>query len=536
MPVERLRPLIFVYSGNGAQWLGMGRDLLATEPAFRAGVEACDAAFRNLTDTWSVLDELMADARWSHLADTVVAQSLVFALQIGLTRLLASWGYTPDAVVGHSLGEVAAACAAGVLSLDDAVHVVFHRSRLQSEAADHGAMAQIDLTWDEAEAVLTAYPEVVVAGSNAPSAVTISGSAAGVDAVMAELAAQGVNAQRIRVDIAYHSPAMESPRERLVETLTGLRPRIGRIPVYSTVTGSLLSGRAFDAEYWGRNLRKPVRFSQAVAALPDGVFVELSPHPILTRSIKQGLAARGATGPALATLVRDESARESLRRLRDCLTEAGVAVGVASPDRPIHLLTLSARKAESLRELAGRYAAVLPDVLPDACYTANTGREMFSERAVLIAATADEMREQLAVLATRFSCTDHVCPGHAPPVVFQFTKDLPNLTGLGELQLTQPAFADTVAALDLTFLDQLGLSLANLLAMPVPPGDSKLCRALVFGLNLALGRLLLGWGVRPTAMQGEGAGHFAAEALAGRQSDDEALRLALVGDSSKPSM
>ncbi|MCC8992583.1 MAG: SDR family NAD(P)-dependent oxidoreductase [Candidatus Contendobacter sp.] len=531
---DQRRPLIFVYSGNGAQWLGMGRDLLAAEPVFRASVEACDAVFRTLTEDWSILDELIADARWSRLADTVVAQSLMFAVQIGLTRLLASWGYAPDAVVGHSLGEVAAACAAGVLSLEDAARVVFHRSRLQTEAAGQGAMAQIDLTWDEAEAALAAHPQVVIAGANAPTAVTISGPAAAVDTVMAELAAHGVNSQRIRVDIAYHSPAMELPRQRLIEALAGLQPRFGDILIYSTVAGDLWPGRAFDADYWGWNLREPVRFAQAVAALPDGVVVELSPHPILTRSVESGLAARGIAGPALFTLSRDETAAESLHRLLDRLTESGVMAGEAPPDRPVHLLTLSARNAESLRDLAGRYAAALPDALADACYTANTCREAFSERAALIAATADEMREQLAVLAGGLELRATIYrgqarPGHVPPVIFQFADDRPEFTGLDELHDTQPAFADALAALIPLFMDETGLLLTEWFTRSVP-NQITLDSALTFGLQLAMGRLWLSWGIRPALIQGEGAGYFTAEALAGRLSDAEALQRTLKGD------
>jgi len=495
-----------------------------------------------LTDVWSVLDELVADARWSRLADTVVAQSLMFAVQIGLTRLLASWGYAPDAVVGHSLGEVAAACAAGVLSLEDAARVVFHRSGLQAEAAGQGAMAQIELTWDEAEAALAEHPEVVIAGANAPTAVTISGPSVAVDTVMAELVARGVNGQRIRVDIAYHSPAMELPRQRLVEALAGLQPRFGDIPIYSTVAGDLWPGRAFNADYWGWNLREPVRFAQAVAALPDGVVVELSPHPILTRSVELGLAARGIPGPALFTLSRDEPAAESLRRLLDRLNESGVAAGEAPPDRPVHLLTLSARNTESLRELAGRYAVALPENLADACYTANTGREAFSERVALIAATADEMREQLAVLA---SSTPHpgpppqggreVCyrgqvrPGQVPPVVFQFADDRPEFTGLDDLYDTQPAFADALDTLIPLFMEQTGLLLTEWFT-PSVPNQITLDSALTFGLQLALGRLWLSWGIRPALIQGEGAGYFTAEALAGRLSDAEALQRTLDGD------
>ncbi|GHD52909.1 hypothetical protein GCM10017083_28870 [Thalassobaculum fulvum] len=451
-PGPASRRLVFVYSGNGAQWAGMGRDLLASEPAFRATVEACDAAFATLTDEWRVLDLLVAEPARARVSETAVAQCLMFAVQVGLTRLLESWGYRPDAVVGHSLGEVAAAQAAGVLGLADAARVVFHRSRLQAEAAGQGAMALVHLPWDEAEAALAGHPAVCIAGANAPAAVTVAGPTEAVAAASEALVARGVTVQPIRVDVAYHSPAMDPLRPRLVEALAGLVPGPGSVPVHSTVTAGPLDGAAFDARYWGRNLREPVRFAETVAGLPDdAVFVEVSPHPVLSGAVEQGLAALDRAGPAVPLLRRAEPAADCLRAALDRLAAAGIAPGEPPADRPLHVLTLTAKTAAALAELAARYAEALPEELADACFTANTGRDPFDERAAVLAPDTGTMRLHLSALARgeepAGSWRGAVKPGRRPAVALRI-GDGPLPSGLDDLARLAPAFADALAEAD----------------------------------------------------------------------------------------
>jgi len=442
------RPLVFVYAGNGAQWAGMGRDLLASEPAFRAALEACDAVFRELTDDWRVLDLLVAGPAHARLSETAVAQCLMFAVQVGLTRLLQSWGYRPDAVVGHSLGEVAAVHAAGVLGLADAARVVFHRSRLQAEVSGQGAMALVELPWDQAESALAGHPQVCIAGANAPSAVTVAGPRDAVAAATEILLARGVTVQPIRVDVAYHSPAMDPLRPRLVEALAGLRPGPGTVPIHSTVTAGQLDGQAFGAAYWGRNLREPVRFAETVAGLPDAVFVEVSPHPVLSAAVEQGLAALDRPGPAIPLLRRGEAGGDGLRDALSRLGAAGIAPGRPPADRPLHVLTLSAKSGPALADLAARYAEALPDDLADACFTANTGRDPFDERAAVVAPDADIMRSHLSALARGETPVGawrgSVQPGRRPTAVLRVGAGGPLPERLDDLARLAPAFADAV--------------------------------------------------------------------------------------------
>ncbi|MBI4551429.1 MAG: type I polyketide synthase, partial [Candidatus Latescibacteria bacterium] len=307
--------LVFVFTGMGPQWWGMGRQLLDEEPVFREAVEQCDAVFQQYTG-WSVLEELTAEESRSRIAETHVAQPANFVLQVGLTALWRSWGIVPDGVVGHSVGEMAAAHAAGALSLEDAVQVVYHRSRLQQRTAGHGTMAAIGLSVETAECVVRDYEgRVSIAALNSPSAVTLSGDAEALNEIARSLASQGMFCRFLQVDVPYHSPQMEPLQDELLESLRCLQPRPAAIPLFSTVTGQQVDGSELDAAYWWRNVRAPVRFAAAIDALiqtGSHLFLEIGPHPVLAASIQECLAAAGKDGTVLYTLRRQEPERATM--------------------------------------------------------------------------------------------------------------------------------------------------------------------------------------------------------------------------------
>lgn len=307
--------VVFVFSGQGPQWHAMGRELLAGEPVFRAALEDCDRLLRPLAG-WSLLDELAAPQERSRLDETVVAQPALFALQVGVAALLKSWGVEPAAVLGHSVGEIAALHVAGVLTLEQAVHVVWHRGRIMQAATGQGAMAAVGIDAGQAADLLRPYGErLSLAAVNAPQSVVLSGDADALAQAMAELAARGISHQRLPVRYAFHSAQMAPLRQRLAEALTGLHTSSPRLSVYSTVTGGAAADMAFDAAYFGRNLRDPVRFADAMAAAAeDGheLFVEIGPHPVLAGAMGDCLAARQHGGHVLASLRRGRPERESL--------------------------------------------------------------------------------------------------------------------------------------------------------------------------------------------------------------------------------
>jgi acyl transferase domain-containing protein/surfactin synthase thioesterase subunit len=305
----RVEPrLAFVFSGQGGQWWGMGRELLREEPLFREMLEACAAVLDRLSGT-SFMEIWSAPESASRIADPAVAQPAQFALQIGLAAVWRQWGIVPNAIVGHSLGEIAAAYTAGALSLEDAVVVVYARSRLMKRLAGKGRTAAVELPMEEAQRMIAGYEDrLAVAGSNAPSASVLSGAPDALEQVLAKLRAKKVFARELRVDVAFHSPQMDEIVPDLMTALTGIRPRPTTVPLYSTVTAGPIAGESLDRRYWARNLREPFRFAQAIERMAaDGFvrFLELSPHPLLSNPIEQTLEHAGREGVGIPSLHRN---------------------------------------------------------------------------------------------------------------------------------------------------------------------------------------------------------------------------------------
>lgn len=321
--------LAFVYSGNGPQWWGMARGLLRQEPTFREAVERCDLALTRFAG-WSLMEELARDESRSRMDQTSVAQPALFAVQYGLTEVLRSWGVVPAAVAGHSVGEVAAALAAGALSFDDAVRVIYHRSRTQEQTAGRGKMAAVGLSAPEAEKAIARFGgRLSVAAFNSPGSVTLSGDGDALADLAAELESRQVFCRILRLGYAFHCPAMDSIRDELLSSLGGLAPRPTRIPLVSTVLGTEIEGEQLGADYWWRNVRQPVRFDPAVRALAGqgaDVFLEIGPHPVLGGYVKESLAAEGRRATVLPSLRRQEDDLTVLLSTLGALHVAGLEV------------------------------------------------------------------------------------------------------------------------------------------------------------------------------------------------------------------
>ncbi|MEU9343142.1 SDR family NAD(P)-dependent oxidoreductase [Streptomyces sp. NPDC048278] len=300
------RRTVFVFPGQGSQWTGMGRRLLHTSAVFRETIEECDRKVR-AERGWSVVDRLTS----GHEADWPidVVQPLLWAMEVALAALWRSWGVEPDVVIGHSMGEVAAACTAGALTLADGAAVICRRSALLREIAGTGSMAAVDLPADEVRRELADVPDVDVAVSNGPRRTIVSGRTPAVEKVLAELAERDVVARIVKVDVASHSSQVDPLLDALRTALESVRPRRGEVPLRSTVTGELLSGEELDADYWVRNLRDEVRFHAAVDAETTGpeaaAVVEISPHPVLSAAVKECLPEERADDQVVPSLVRD---------------------------------------------------------------------------------------------------------------------------------------------------------------------------------------------------------------------------------------
>jgi len=286
---------VFVYSGQGSQWAGMGQRLLVEEPAFATAVDELEPAFVEQAG-FSLRDVLVG-------GETVVGieriQPVLVGMQLALTALWRSYGVEPAAVIGHSMGEVTAAVVAGALSPADGLKVIATRSKLMSQLSGQGAMALLELGAEDAEQLIVDYPVITVAVYAAPQQTVIAGPPEQVDAVIALVDAQGLLARRVEVDVASHHPTVDPILPELRSALAGLAPVAPTIPLISTVGHTNGAAPAFDADYWVANLRNPVRFSQAVTAAVDSygnhTFVEVSPHPLLTHAIGETLGSASSS-------------------------------------------------------------------------------------------------------------------------------------------------------------------------------------------------------------------------------------------------
>ncbi|WP_207631575.1 MULTISPECIES: type I polyketide synthase [unclassified Actinopolyspora] len=299
---------VWVFAGQGAQWPGMGRRLLEQEPAFAKTVEELEPVV--LAESgFSLRDKLCAEEVVTGI-DQV--QPALFAVQVGLAAVWRSHGVRPGAVIGHSMGEVAAAVVSGALSLTDGATVVCRRSRLMLELSGAGAMASVDLPAEEVERELAAAGArgVVVAVVAAPESTVVAGEAEEVARLVRRWDEADRMVREVAVDVASHSPQVAPILDTLLSTLCTLTPGSPEVAFYSTVLPGEDSSRlSFDAAYWADNLRRPVRFADAVsAALDDGhrVFAELGPHPLLTRAIGDTAAARQVDVAVSVALRRDE--------------------------------------------------------------------------------------------------------------------------------------------------------------------------------------------------------------------------------------
>ncbi|MGO3713117.1 SDR family NAD(P)-dependent oxidoreductase [Alcaligenes aquatilis] len=317
--LDKEAQLAFVYAGNGAQWLGMGVTLLRESPRFAALLSELDTLMQPLAG-FSLLEQLQAEPAASRMDDTTVAQPLLFALQVIVTRMLREDGVQPDAVTGHSVGEIAAAWAAGALDLEQAIRVICARSQAQGLTRGQGRMAVIGLSLEAVNTLLEGQGAdlgVNVAGVNSPSNITLSGNLEGLQRIQSALEGQSVFFRLLDLDYAFHSPYMDGLLPHLEKSLGDLQPgqQAPQARFISTVTGEELPPQELGVDYWWRNIREPVQFEQAIACLAKQgcrVFLEIGPHAILQRYMRETLTQRDVQGVVLSSLRKHDDGPQRL--------------------------------------------------------------------------------------------------------------------------------------------------------------------------------------------------------------------------------
>jgi myxalamid-type polyketide synthase MxaE and MxaD len=440
--------LTFVFSGQGSQWSGMSRGLLANEPVFRQKIGEIDALFRPLAG-WSIVSELLNDPRESRLADTEVAQPSIFAVQMGLVALYRSWGIVPEAVVGHSAGEVAAACVAGALSLADAVQVVYHRSRLMQRTTGHGRMAAVGLsTTDAQRAIAGLESRLAVASINGPASTVISGDAEALAQVLDRLKQQNVFCKDLGVNYAFHTHQMEPILAELRSSLADLAPRAAELHFVSTTTGRAVSGPELTADHWASNIRQSVRFAEAIDRLLADecrVFLEVGPQPVLGTPLAQCLKAQAIEGTVLASLREGQDERACLLRTVaglyvagckldwDAIAPAGRWVQLPTypwqrkrywlPDTPSFATLQSARTSAATPTISAAVSAAATSTDP----AASGGRDLIASfyDKVTVTAEADEAFAHLT-----FAPFLEVVPGFSWMTTFYQFQDRPEFAEL----------------------------------------------------------------------------------------------------------
>ena len=301
---------VFIFPGQGSQWIEMGKSLYENEIVFRAALDECNSVFKKYVD-YDLIEEINKPIEINRLTEIDVVQPILIAIEIALANLWMSKGVFPDMVIGHSMGEIAAAYVAGNITLDDAAKIITTRSKLMKQLSGKGEMGATDLTVDEANELLKGYEDKLsIAVMNSKNSTVIAGEPNALNEVFATLESQERFNRKVKVDVASHSPQMDGIKQDLFDALKSIQPTNSSIQFYSTCLNKILNGEELNADYWTKNLRNPVQFGNAVnAILQDAeiAFIEMSPHPILIHAINENINEIGARAVAIPSFQRDKN-------------------------------------------------------------------------------------------------------------------------------------------------------------------------------------------------------------------------------------
>lgn len=304
------RKIGFVFTGQGPQWYAMGQELIEKEPLFKSIIQEIEGHFKSIAG-WSLLEEMNKDEKTTQVNDTRIAQPAIMAIQIALVELWKKHGVNPQGVVGHSIGEIAAAYTAGALTLEQAVQVIFHRSRGQHAATGKGKMLAISVTQKAGEALIKDCSAVVSIGAvNGPEMIVLSGDEAPLVKIAEELEKKDIFNKFLRVTVPFHSHHMEPLKDELINSLKDLKPSEAKIDLYSTVTGKKEDGLHLTSSYWYNNVRMPVYFANALEEMvKDGydLFIEIGPHPALSQGAEEVFTLQKKEAAIFPSIKRKEN-------------------------------------------------------------------------------------------------------------------------------------------------------------------------------------------------------------------------------------
>jgi len=546
---EARAPVVFVFPGHGSQWAGMGMRLYQREPVYRRTLDGIEELFRDLAG-WSLLEEMWTLGEGSRIESAEVSIPSLFATQVALGRLWRSWGVAPDAYLGHSHGEIAAAHLGGALGLDDGVRLVYHLGQLYARIFAYGSMLVVPLAPERArELVVGREGEVGVAVHHMPEATVLSGRPETLRQIASELDAQGLRSVVPRVHAAPHSPLVEPLMADLAERMDDLVPAAGLdTPLVSTLTGDFVAAADLDAGHWVAAMRRPALFVEAVerfAGLGDVLYLELSAHPILGRAIAEISKRQGRPARVLGSMRAGADGGACLRETAAGLFLLGhdldwrAVAGVEEPSEPV-LVTLSARDEGALRDAAVRWKGLAESpagqevALADLAYTSTVRRSHLGHRLAVEASGRQELAERLGRFAAgempRGVAVGQVRAagsGAAKGPVFLFSGQGSQWPGMGRVLLREePRFREVVEECDRIFRRMAGESLLPLLEVGRGDERDETTRAVqpaLFALQVGLATLWRSRGVEPRAVVGHSVGEVAAATVAGALSLEQGL-------------
>jgi acyl transferase domain-containing protein/acyl carrier protein len=564
--VSQRPKLAFIFSPQGSQWIGMGKSLIASEPAFRAKLAECDRSLTNLTG-WSLFDLLLAAPDQRRLDGVEFIQPALTAIQVALVELWNSWGVRPDYVATHCIGEWAGAFAAGALNVEETMRIAVEASRAQSYASPDGGMAIVELPEQEVIGRIQEWAgEIFVGGQNSPTSTMLSGNAGCLKSLIARWKNEGLTCSIIDIDVATHSPCMNGVLERLKASLGGVHPRRMAIPLVSSATGAPIPDADLGTEHWARNLQQPALFTQVTKRLAkEGctVFVEMSPHPILISGIRQTLSSLGVDGVTLASCWRGADERESLLTSLGTLYTLGWAIDwdavaqggrkdldlpISASEAPAGTSFESSEEAPRLLPLSGHTATALQDrarsiaqhlrtraetSLDDFVYTLGVARQPLEHRLAIVGID----REKLASTLDEFARTENFFdlnlikgrtdPNAVPRVAFVCSGQGPQWQGMGrELMASIPAFRQEIVRCADEIKRHVSWDLLEELERDEAGSrlqETQIAQPALFALQVALAAVWRSWGIVPDVLIGHSAGEVAAAYLSGALSFEAAV-------------
>jgi acyl transferase domain-containing protein/short-subunit dehydrogenase len=320
----------FVFSGIGSQWKTMGAELYQTEAVFRQNIDACDAIISQYAD-WSIAEEITKEKSISRMHQSIIVQPCIFAIQTALFNLLHTWGIKPDALIGHSGGELVATHCAGILDLNDAIHLVWQHNLIMQQVIGKGKMAYIALPVQELEYYLNQYQnKISIAAVNSPGATVLTGDEDVLTDLIAVFEKKNIFCRMLKIDIPFHSHFIEPYLEECRQSLASIKLHTAVLPVYSSCRGAMSKENDFTADYWTKHIREKVLFAPAInAMINDGFryFIEISPHPVLSASIHECFQENRIINYFITdTLKRDENEKQSLLESMVALDHAGFEI------------------------------------------------------------------------------------------------------------------------------------------------------------------------------------------------------------------